>query len=76
LRQILSQLPVAHHPKEQREERPLVPPDEFPVRGLLARAGQDDDFLISLGRQINPRRHARPSRLRSGFLAGYIELLC
>ena len=40
LRQILRQLPVAHHAVEQGEDRPLVAADQLPVGRLAARRGR------------------------------------
>ena len=46
LRQILGQLAIAHHPVDQREDRPLVPPDQLAKRGVASLLGQRDDIGV------------------------------
>ena len=43
---VLGQLPIAHHPVDERENRPLVPTDQLAKRPVAPVLGQRDDVCI------------------------------
>ena len=70
LRQVLGQLPVAHHAEEQGEHRPLVAPDQLPVRRLPARPGEQHHLLIGEPGPVRRRSAIGVVRLAKALAAG------
>ena len=76
LRKVFRELPITHHPEDQREHRALVPADQLAVRGLTAVPGEDNDFLIGESGEFPRLSHGPAVGLRSRFAGDYIARLC
>ena len=59
LRQILGELAIANHAEDQREDRPLVPPDQLAERRVAPLLGQRDDVGVRKIEEVEcwRRRH-------------------
>src|SRR5205814_10031736 len=57
LRQILGQLPLAHHPVDERKHRPLIAPDQLSERRVSPLLGQRNDIGVREIEEVEGWRH-------------------
>src|SRR3954462_7917543 len=67
LRQILRCLPVADHAEDEREDRALIPANEFPIRGFPPLLGESNHVSVGKVRKVEEWTHqGGKSRLSPG----------
>src|SRR5262249_32782638 len=59
LREVLGELAIAHHAEDQRENRPLIPPNQLAKRRVAPLLGQRDDIGVREIEEVEDgrRRH-------------------